>query len=62
MRVETETVKISKVYLSSSEQEKIKNVAQMFDDIYQQAETDELIDLSSEIIEKINDFLDNYMS
>lgn len=62
MRVETEIVKISKVYLSNSEQEKIENVAQMFDDVYQQAETDELIALSSEIIEKINEFLDNYVS
>lgn len=60
MRVETEIVKISKVYLSSSEQEKIKNVARMFDDICQQAETDELTTLASEIIEKINDFLDDY--
>ena len=60
MRVETEIVKISKVYLSNSEREKIKNVAQMFDDIYQQAESNGLTTLASEIIEKINDFLDDY--
>lgn len=62
MRVETEIVKTSKVYLSNQEQEKIEKVSQMFYDIYQQAETDELIVLSSEINEKINEFLDNYVS
>lgn len=62
MRVETEITKTSKVYLSNQEQEKIEKVAQMFDDVYQQAETDELIVLSSEIIEKINEFLDYYVS
>lgn len=62
MRVETEVVKTSKVYLSNQEQEKIEKVSQMFYDIYQQAETDELIVLSSEINEKINEFLDNYVS
>lgn len=62
MRVETEIVKTSKVYLSNQEQEKIEKVSQMFYDIYQQAETDELIVLSSEINEKINEFLDSYVS
>ena len=62
MRVETEVVKTSKVYLSNQEQEKIEKVAQMFDDIYQQAETDGLKTLSLEIIEKINDFFDDYVS
>lgn len=62
MRVETEVVKTSKVYLSNQEQEKIKKVAQMFDDVYLQAETDGLKALSLEIIEKINDFLDDYVS
>lgn len=62
MRVETETVKISKVYLSDSEQEKIKNVAQMFDDIHLQAESNELTTLALEIIEKINEFLYDYVS
>lgn len=62
MRVETKITKTSKVYLSNQEQEKIEKVAQMFYDIYQQAETDELIVLSSEINEKINEFLDSYVS
>lgn len=62
MRVETEIVKTSKVYLSNQEQEKIEKVSQMFYDIYQQAKTDELIVLSSEINEKINEFLDSYVS
>lgn len=62
MRVETEIVKTSKVYLSNQELEKIEKVSQMFYDIYQQAETDELIVLSSEINEKINEFLDSYVS
>lgn len=62
MRVETETVKISKVYLSDSEQEKIEKVAQMFDDVYQQSESNELTTLALEIIEKINEFLDDYVS
>lgn len=60
MRVETETIKISRVYLSDSEQEKIEKVSQMFYDIGQQADSNELIAISSEINEKINDFLDNY--
>lgn len=62
MRVETETVKISRVYLSDSEQEKIKNVKQMFDDIHLQAESNELITLALEIVEKINEFLYDYVS
>ena len=62
MRVETEIIKTSKVYLSNQERERIEKVARMFDDIYQQAETNELRALSSDIIEKINEFLDNYIS
>ena len=60
MRVETEIVKTSKVYLSNQEQEKIEKVSQMFYDISQQTDSDGLMTLSSEINEKINEFLDNY--
>ncbi len=62
MRVETEIIKTSRVYLSNQEREKIEKVAQIFDDVYQQAESNELTTLALEIIEKINEFLDNYVS
>ena len=62
MRVETEIIKTSRVYLSNQEQEKIEKVAQMFYDIGQQADSNELIAISSEINEKINEFLDDYVS
>lgn len=62
MRVETEIIKTSRVYLSNQEQEKIEKVSQMFYDIGKQAESNELMVMASEINEKINEFLDNYVS
>lgn len=60
MRVETETVKISRVYLSDSELQKLDEIIAFFGKISLLAETKDLRIMTDNIAEQITDFKCQY--
>ena len=60
MRVETETIEISRVYLSDSELQKLKEMIQFFNEINNSAKTKDLQIMSDDIVEQLVEFKSQY--
>lgn len=60
MRVETEEIEISRVYLSDSELQKIEEIIQFFSKIHNLAKTKDLQIMSDEIAEQLTEFKYQY--